>query len=143
MQIILALIITLVIFAILFYVWYIIWWYNSDNQCEDEIINLKKEISWWKRQNTYILNENSDLKYRILNLNSDIEKANKERDEYEELLQKYTDRYWPYKWTIEETYKAQIIQLYKEWKTYKEIASAIGCWKSTIQRAVAKRWLKR
>ncbi len=132
-----AIIITLILVAIVFitlvyFIGYLFGWYYSDRRNEEEIINLKKEIAWWKRQLTNAINEIDRLKG-----------IEKECKWYTELLEKYQNRYWPFKRTIEDTYKEKIITSYKEWKTNKEIAEEIWCWISTIQRAVTKRGLKR
>lgn len=41
--IILSVILSLVIAVIAYYIGYLLGWFNSDNQCEDEIEKLKKE----------------------------------------------------------------------------------------------------
>lgn len=144
-------IILIILWALLFisfllwvyFFWYLMWGVRSDNLCEDEIIQLHEEIKRWKSQVKAISIDRDKIKKQLNQAEAELEVVEKENEWYVELLEKYDERYWPYKATIEETYKARIIELYKEWKTLKEIAEAIGCWKSTVQRAVAKRGLKR
>ena len=123
---------------------YIVGWAKSDNLCEDEIAGLKKEIIWWKKQCTRAVNEVGKLQAENLVLKSDNLKKVEECNAYVSLLEKYDNRYWPFKERIEEAYKEQIITLYtKEGKTLKEIAESIGCCYSTVQRAVKKWGLKK
>jgi len=131
MQVI-AIITSLVIATLIYFVGYLVGWYYSDRRSEDEIIKLRKEVSRWKSQVKMVINEMDKLKAKETECKWLVE-----------LLNKYQDRYWPYKRTIEETYKEQIITSYKKWKLIREIAEEIWCWKSTIQRAIKKRWLKR
>lgn len=136
-------IIVIVFLLFIYYLWFMLWGLRSDNLCEDEIIELHEEIKWWKHQVREIWKDRDNMKKQLSQVQAELEVLEIENRWYIELLEKYDERYWPYKATIEETYKARIIELYKEWKTLKEIAEAIGCWKSTVQRAVAKRGLKR
>lgn len=110
--------ITVVIFiwwVMLYYVWYLAGWFNSDNECEDEITELKKEIKWWERQCKMLSEENNRLKQQLI---------------------------WSKKKTIAERNEEDIRTLWNEWLSDKEIAEIIGCGKSTIQRAIKKFWLR-
>ena len=123
---------------------YIVGWAKSDNLCEDEIAGLKKELIWWKKQCTRAVNELGKTKGEFIVLEKNYERKIEECNGYVSLLEKYDNRYWPFKERIEEAYKEQIITLYtKEGKKLKEIAESIGCCYSTVQRAVKKWGLKK
>lgn len=114
--IILTLIAVSFFWGFLCYLGYLCWEYNSDNQCEDEIIELKKELTRWKKQHTQAITEIHLLRTQILNCQT-VVRTRAEQD------------------------KEQITELYKSWKTNKQIAEELHTSISTIQRATRKRWL--
>ena len=143
----LLLIIAIIVIVLLFlwlvyFAWYLAGGYNADNKCEDEIIKLKREIRWWKNQMHGALKEVNDWKRKFNDMQC---KYNKERNrvfECEQNLEAYI-QWKKIKWkTIAEKNKENIISLFNEWLTDKEIAKIIGCGRSTIQRAVKKFWLR-
>lgn len=137
-------IIVILFLGLVYFAWYLLGWYNSDNECEDEIAGLKKELIWWKKQCTKAVNELGKTQGDFIVLEQNYERKIEECNGYVSLLEKYDNRYWPFKERIEEAYKEQIITLYtKEGKTLKEIAESIGCCYSTVQRAVKKWGLKK
>ena len=129
--------VVIIILALVFMgLWFVLWRIDKASallQMEEE---QSKALLRYNNQVKKIWNEGEKLK-------EEIEKLISANQWYITLLEKYQDRYWPFKLTIEETYKQQIVELYKEWKTQKEIAEMLWCGKSTIQRAIKKRWLKR
>ena len=133
-------VIVIILLLWVYYIGYLMWWVYSDNQCEDEIAELKDQIDWRQDQARAIADDRTQMKRKF---NDKISELNKEMNWYKELLEKYDERFGPYKQSIAEMYKQQIIEWYKEWKSCKKIAEEIGCWTSTVQRAVKKRWLKR
>ena len=102
---------------------------------EKRIIKTQNEIDWWNEQCNKLLKEREELRteYDILK---------RENKWYIELIEKYQDRYWPFKLTIEKTYEEQIIKRFEEWLSNKQIANKIWCSKATIQRATKKLWLR-
>lgn len=139
-RIIAVAIIVILFIWITFFVWYLKGGFDSDNQCEDEIIELKKEIRWWKNQVKAIWEDRDKMKKELNEKIIEKEKAEAElfiKQVKAESLERRN------KLGIAEAHKKMIIQLYKEWHSQKKIAWIIGCGRSTIQRAVQKRWLKR
>lgn len=102
----------------IYYLWFILWWVRSDNICEDEIVELKEEIKRWKNQCKAITNDRDKIK-RLL----------------DEMISKSKN-------TIAEKYEDDIKYRFNEWLSDVQIAKKIWCWKSTIQRAVKKFWLR-
>lgn len=115
---------------------YILWKIKSDSKSDKEIIWLEEEI-------TKILKSKSEVEKNFKILEQNYEKVLNDNEWLVMLIEKYQDRFWPYKLTIAEMYKDTIIELFKEWKSNYQIAQEIGCSRSTILRAVNKRWLKR
>lgn len=58
---------------------------------------------------------------------------------YNDLLLKYNK---VKKETIADKNEENIKSLFNEWLSDKDIAEILGCWKSTIQRAIKKFWLR-
>lgn len=128
---------------LIFYIWFMCWGVRADNIYEDEFIEKDKEIKWLKTQITKLLNSKNETENNFKILEKSYEKVMNENEWLVMLIEKYQDRFWPYKLTIAEMYKDTIIELFKEWKSNYQIAQEIGCSRSTILRAVNKRWLKR
>lgn len=103
----------------------------------------ENEIIWLENQSSKILKAKEEVEKNFKILEQSYENVRDENEWLVMLIEKYQDRFWPYKLTIAEMYKDTIIELFKEWKSNYQIAQEIGCSRSTILRAVNKRWLKR
>lgn len=138
--------VAIIIIAWIVYIWFE-WWVvytinhgmEKDSNRFDELL---EEIEWWKKQTHDTLAEVNDWKRKFNDMQC---KYNKERNkvfECEQNLEAYI-QWKKVKWkTIAEINKENIISLFNEWLTDKEIAKIIGCGRSTIQRAVKKFWLR-
>ena len=138
--------VVIIIIAWIVYIWFE-WWvvYTINHDIDRKNENYKEltdEIEWWKKQTHNTLAEVNDWKRKFNDMQC---KYNKERNkvfECEQNLEAYI-QWKKVKWkTIDERNKENIISLFNEWLTDKEIAKIIGCWRSTIQRAVKKFWLR-
>lgn len=106
------------------------------------IEELIKKIDWWKNQAHEILNEVNEWKDKYSEMQHMYNKERNKVFECEQNLEAYIQ--WKkvkYK-TIADRNKENIISLFNEWLTDREIAEVIGCGRSTIQRAVKKFWLR-
>ena len=128
---------------LIFYIWFMCWGVRADNIYEDEFIEKDKEIKWLKTQITKLLNSKNETENNFKILEQSYEKVMNENEWLVWLIEKYQDRYGPFKLSIADTYKSQIIEMYKEWKNSYKIAEEIWCSRSTIFRAIKKRWLER
>ena len=145
--------VVIIIIAWIVYIWFE-WWvvYTINHDIDRKEENYKElidEIEWWKKQTHDTLAEVNDWKDKFSEMQH---MYNKERNEVAELNHKLSIaeknldavvhcRKIPWK-TIADKNVDNIISLFNEWLTDKEIAEAIGCWRSTIQRAVKKFWLR-
>lgn len=138
--------ITIIIIAWIVYVgfeWWVVYTINHEIKTEEENYKeLLKEIEWWKKQTHNTLAEVNDWKDKFSEMQHMYNKERNKVFECEQNLEAYIQ--WKkikYK-TIADRNKENIISLFNEWLTDKEIAEVIGCGRSTIQRAIKKFWLR-
>ena len=138
--------IVIIIIAWIVYIWFE-WWVvytinHEINTVENKEKELKDEVEWWKKQTHDVLAEVNEWKEKRSEMQQMYNKERNKVFELEQNLEAYVQ--WKkvkYK-TIAERNEENIVSLFNEWLTDKEIAKIIGCGRSTIQRAIKKFWLR-
>ena len=134
---------TIILICIAIIIIFVLWFTVGLSWSYNDLQKKEEEIQRHKKMQKKTVDEIKNLKSEKDRIQDKAMKLVKENGGLINLIEKYQDRYWPYKLTIAETYKDAIIDLYKKWKSNKQIAEEIWCWESTIRRAVVKWWLKR